>query len=90
LGWALLERLACPCRGRGEDIIFSDEGAGVEVDGCIVVEVNCHIGEFVLLGSSTNDIDINQFLELFGAKSRLELERSTQERLGDCERGVGI
>lgn len=56
----------------------------------MVEEVNCHLGEFVLLVGRTGDKGINQDLELLGAEGRLELERSTQERLGDGEGGKGI
>ena len=81
LGWALLKGVACP--SRGVDIVLSEEGTGVEIDGSVVVEINCHFGEFVLLGSRTNDVVVNQFLEFLRAKSWLELKRSTEEGLSD-------
>lgn len=86
LSWALLERLRCPW----EDLVGADEGASIEIDGGIVVKVDSDLGEFVLLGRVTNDIDVNQFLEFFRTESWDKLQRSTQERLGDGERGVWV
>ena len=85
---ALLESIASPWRK--EDVVTSDEGTGIQVDGCMVVEINGHFGKLVLLGSRTSNKSINQFFKLSGAKSRRELKRRTQEGLGDGERGESI
>ncbi len=83
MGRACVERLGEPWSG--ENIVGFGEGTGIQVDGSIVVEVNCHLGELVLLAGRTNNIGINQSLELLRSKSGGELERSTQERLRDGE-----
>jgi hypothetical protein len=80
LSWALLEGVAAPW-GR-EDIVGTDEGAGVEVDGCVVIEVESYLRDLVLLGGGAGDVGVDQFLELAGAERGLELERSAQEGLG--------
>lgn len=85
MGWALLERLGAPC---WEDIVGLSERTGIQVDGSSVVEVNCHLGQLVLLGSRTSNIAINQELKLLRAQCWGELKRSTEERLGDGERGI--
>lgn len=82
LRWALPEH----ARGEG-DIVAAHERAIAEVDGRAVIEINGHLGELVLLGSRASDVSIDQRLQLLRTKSRLELQRGTQERLGDGERG---
>lgn len=72
------------------NIIPANQGTGQEVNGGMVEKVNCHLGELVLLVGSPRDKGIDQDLELLGAEGRSELERSTQERLGDGEGGEGI
>lgn len=64
----------------------SGEGTGIQVDGCMIKEVDSDSGQLVLLGAIANDIGIDQGLELLGSQSRLELERSAQKGLGDGER----
>jgi len=71
------------------NIVTSNECTGQEVDGGTVEEVDGDLGELVLLVGGPSDKGINQDLELLGAEGRLELERSTQERLGDGEGGEG-
>lgn len=75
---------------RREDSVYADEGASVKVDGRILVEVKSNLRDLVLPGCRTGDIGIDQFLELEGVESRLELEGSTQEGLGDGEGGVRV
>ena len=90
------------------------QGAGIQVDGSKIEEVNSDDGQLILLGSIANDwakvsilhfntlsfqgdigranalrtIGIDKILKLLGSQSRLELQRSAQERLGDGERGA--
>lgn len=59
--WALLKGI-----DRRKDIVCSGEGTGIQVDGGIVVEVQGDFRQFVLLGSGTSDIEVNQVLEFFG------------------------
>jgi hypothetical protein len=53
----------------------------------VVIEIDGHLRELVLFGSRTNDVGVDQILQLLGTQSRLELKRSTQEGLRDGERG---
>lgn len=85
LSWVLLKRAVKPCGG--EDIVGLGEGAGVEVDGSIEVEINGHIGELVLLGSGSRDVEVNESVQLWRTERRVELERSAQKGLGDGEGG---
>lgn len=71
-----------------EDVEGLDESAVGQVDGGRVVEINGDLGELVLLGSRTGDIAIDQELKLNRSQSWSELERSTEERLSDGERGI--
>ena len=84
VGWALVAGIW------ESNIISPNQSTGQEVNGSMVEEVDGHLGEFVLLVGRTRNKSVNQDLELLGAQGRLELERGTQERLGDGEGGKGI
>lgn len=71
--------------GRDGDSVMSSEETGVDIDLSEVEELEGHFGEFVLLGGRTNDIGINQVLQLLRSKGRLELKRLAHASLGDGE-----
>jgi len=77
--WGLLEI------DEREDFISSGQRAGIEVDCSKIEELDSNDRKLLVLGSIANDIHINEFLKLLGSQSRLELKRSAQERLSDCE-----
>lgn len=80
LGWTLCHGgIASPWGG--EDIVCSDEGTGIEVDGGILVEVESDLRDLIGAGGGTGNVGVDQLLELAGVESRLELEGSTQEGL---------
>lgn len=64
------------CVRAGDDIVTAHEGTIGEVDSGAVIEIDCHLGELVLLGGRASDEGINQFVQLLGAKGRFELQRS--------------
>ena len=68
------------------NIVTAYERPVGEIHRGTVIKIDGHFRELVLLGGRTNDVGVDQFLQLLGTKSRLELERSAQERLGDSER----
>ena len=47
------------------------------------IQIKSDLGDLVLLGGRTGDIGIDQFLELSGAKSRLELQGSAEKGLDE-------
>ena len=47
------------CMERGDNIVTAHEGAIGEVDGGAVIEIDCHLGELVLLGCRASDVGIN-------------------------------
>jgi len=75
---------------RENDLVTANERTGVQVDGCMIVEVNCDFGEFVLLRGRTDDVSIDQSLKLLRPQRRVELERRAQKGLGDGEGGNSI
>jgi hypothetical protein len=53
--------------------VYSDLGGSIQIKS--------DLGDLVLLGGRTGDIGIDQFLELWRAKRRLELQGSAEEGL---------
>lgn len=53
------------------DIVSADQSTGIEVDGSVVVEVDCDFRELVLLRGRPIDESIDQVVKLRRTKSRL-------------------
>lgn len=84
LGWALLEG------ERGEDMVGLGEGAGIQIDGGRVVEVDGDLRKLVPLGGRAGHVAIDQELKLVGTQSWGEVKRRTEKGLRDGERGEGV